>query len=235
MHRWSEAFSKVAVPDRAAGVEVEAGGRSAVSMGPRGLARLVKRAVDVIGALLGLAVLGPVMAVLAVVVRLDGGPVLFRQERLGLAGQRFTLLKFRSMRPDAEAILHGDETLLEAYIANGYKLPPDGDPRVSRVGTFLRRTSLDELPQLWNVLVGHMSLVGPRPVVPLEIEEYGDRAAYLLTVKPGLTGLWQISGRGRVGYPERVDLELEYVQGWSLLLDLKILVLTVPRMFRGAR
>lgn len=194
---------------------------------------LAKRALDLSLATVGLLVLAPVYAAIAAAVRLDSrGPVLFRQERLGRGGKRFRLLKFRSMHADAEDRLREDDELYRRYLEHDYKLPVEQDPRVTRVGGFLRRTSLDELPQLLNVLKGDMSLVGPRPVVPPEIEEYGTHAPVLLGVKPGVTGYWQIAGRSSVGYPERARREIEYVENWSLWLDLVILVRTVPVVLR---
>lgn len=195
--------------------------------------RVSKRTLDVVLSAVGLLALAPLFAVTAAAIRLETpGPVFFRQERLGRGGRRFQLLKFRSMREDAEARLRADEELYERYVENDYKLPIDEDPRITRVGRRLRRTSLDELPQLVNVLKGEMSLVGPRPVVPPEIEEYGRYAPMLLGVRPGVTGHWQVAGRNSVSYPERVRRELEYVERWSLWLDLAILVRTVPVVLR---
>lgn len=195
--------------------------------------RMTKRALDVLLSGVGLLALAPLFAAVAVAVRLDTkGPVFFRQERLGRGGRRFELLKFRSMRQDAEAWLRADEELYERYVENDYKLPIDEDPRITRVGRLLRRSSLDELPQLLNVLMGEMSLVGPRPVVPPEIEEYGRYAPMLLGVRPGVTGHWQVAGGDGASYPERVRRELEYVERWSLWLDLAILVRTVPVVVR---
>lgn len=187
----------------------------------------IKRCIDVVGAVLLLIITFPILCAVAVGVKLDSpGPVLFRQRRLGLNGRVFTLYKFRSMRADAEQLLRENAYLYGLYVQNGYKLPREIDPRISRFGSFLRQTSLDELPQLFNVIRGDMSLVGPRPIVEEEIREYGDRASLFLSAKPGLTGYWQVSGRSNVGYPERVDIELEYVVRWSLWLDLMILLKT---------
>lgn len=199
------------------------------------LAQLIlKRTVDLVLATLGIVVLAPLMAAVAVVVKLDSpGPVLFRQKRLGAGGRPFTIYKFRSMRSDAEEVLRSNPELLERYIANNYKLPEGQDPRISRLGRFLRKSSLDELPQLFNVIRGDMSLVGPRPIVPKELEEYGDRASIVLAVKPGVTGYWQVSGRSDVGYPERADLDIHYIVHWSTFLDLKILLLTIPNVLRS--
>jgi exopolysaccharide production protein ExoY len=198
---------------------------------------VLKRSFDVLASAAALTLLGPLMVVLAVAVKLDTpGPVLFRQRRLGVGGRAFTIYKFRSMRADAETVLRADPVLYQKYLENDYKLPPEEDPRVSRLGRFLRRSSLDELPQLLNVMVGDMSLVGPRPIVPAEIKEYGSQAPTFLGVKPGVTGHWQVSGRSNVGYPERAELDVNYVLGWSLGMDLKILFLTIPAVLarRGA-
>ena len=194
-----------------------------------------KRALDLLGAIVGLALLSPIMAATALAVCLEGRPILFRQKRLGVGGRPFTIYKFRSMRPDAEKVLRDNDLLYRKYVDNNYKLPPDEDPRISNVGRFIRRASLDELPQLFNVLLGDMSLVGPRPVVPDEIREYGQAAPAFLAVVPGLTGWWQVSGRSRVMYPDRARLDIAYVRNWSLMFDLKILLLTFPRLFNGAQ
>lgn len=195
---------------------------------------LLKRALDVTGALALLIVLSPVLGILYAAVRFDSpGSALFAQERVGLGGRSFRILKFRTMRTDAEHMLRADSALYATYVANGYKLPSREDPRVSRLGRALRSTSLDELPQLINVLRGDMSLVGPRPVVGPELDHYDEVARRLvLGVRPGLTGYWQVVGRGRVSYPERVTLDVFYVTSWSLALDLKILMRTIPAVLQ---
>ena len=198
---------------------------------------VVKRALDIVGALLLIVFFLPLMIVLAVAVKLGSpGPVLFRHRRAGLGGKFFWLLKFRSMRADAEELLYEDPDLYRRYAENDFKLPEDEDPRVTRFGRFLRKTSLDELPQLLNVLKGDLSLVGPRPVVEPELEMYRGRIPTLLSVKPGMTGAWQISGRSEVAFPARAEMDLEYVRNWSLIEDLWILFMTVPAVFarRGA-
>jgi len=140
------------------------------------------------------------------------------------------------MHTDAEALLRADAGLYAEYVGNNYKLAEDRDPRLTRVGRFLRKTSLDELPQLINVFIGEMSLVGPRPIVPEELSQYGPGAPAFLSLKPGITGAWQVNGRSDVGYPDRVDIELEYVRKWSLGRDLWILLRTFPAVLnrRGA-
>ena len=198
---------------------------------------VLKRLLDIVVSAIALVVFSPLMLLVAAAVRLESkGPVFFRQRRVCRHGRMFGCLKFRSMYPDAEKRLRADPELFKAYIENDYKLPEEMDTRVTRVGGFLRRTSLDELPQLWNVLMGDMSLVGPRPIVPEEIRHYNGEAPLLLTLKPGITGAWQVSGRSNLQYPERATVELEYVERWSLLMDLGILLRTVPAVLarRGA-
>jgi exopolysaccharide biosynthesis polyprenyl glycosylphosphotransferase len=190
-----------------------------------GWRRITKRATDVVLTSVGLVVISPVMALIALAVKLsDGGPVLFRQTRVGLDGSTFTMLKFRSMHTDAEARL----AQLRAQNPNiGLMFKLDKDPRVTRVGRFLRRYSLDELPQLFNILAGSMSLVGPRPPLQSEVAVYGDHARRRLLVTPGLTGLWQVSGRALLSWEETVRLDLRYVENWNLTLDLLIIWKTI--------
>lgn len=186
-----------------------------------GWRRIIKRVTDVVLTSVGLVLIAPLLAMIALVVKMgDGGPVLFRQTRVGIDGRTFTMLKFRSMRVDAE------ERLAELQAANegaGPLFKMRNDPRITRVGGFLRRYSLDELPQLFNVLSGSMSLVGPRPPLPTEADQYGDDVRRRLLVTPGLTGLWQVSGRSALSWEESVRLDLRYVENWSLGLDLLIL------------
>ena len=194
---------------------------------PQAIRPTIKRAIDVVGATVGLAILSPVIAVVSALIMLDSpGPVLFAHQRLGKGGCRFNCLKFRSMRVDAERALLEDERLHERYIANSYKIPTDHDPRVTRIGRFLRKTSLDEVPQLWNVLMGDMSLVGPRPIIDEEAVHYEGTLEELLSVRPGMSGAWAVKGRSRVGYPARAAMELEYARGWTVLGDLAILART---------
>ena len=194
----------------------------------------LKRAIDVVGATLFLALSAPLLALLALAVRLDSaGPVLLRQERCGYRGRSFTCLKFRTMRPDSDDGPH------RQYVVGLLTTRPDqangdgvfklvDDDRVTRVGHWLRRTSLDELPQLWNVLRGDMSLVGPRPPLPYEVEVYSERQRERLRCLPGLTGLWQVSGRNQISYRDMVEIDLRYIREWSIGLDLRILARTVP-------
>lgn len=196
--------------------------------------RAVKRAIDIIGSSLGLLVLSPLLAAVAVWVKLDSsGSVVFAQERLGRHGRRFRCYKFRSMLQNAEEVLRSDPALHQLYLDSDYKLPEDRDPRLTNSGRFLRKTSLDELPQLVNVLLGQMSLIGPRPIVPNEIEHYEQGAPLFLSLRPGITGAWAANGRSKIGYPDRAHMELEYVRNWSLFSDLAILVKTVPAVIRS--
>ena len=194
---------------------------------------LAKRVVDVVVGTVGLLIVAPVFLLIWLLVRLESrGPGLFAQQRLGRNLKPFQCLKFRSMHANAEQRLLSDPALLERYKACGYKLPASEDPRLTRVGRFLRRTSLDELPQLVNVLRGDMSLVGPRPIVPEELQQYGRWSALFLSLKPGMTGAWAVNGRSTVAYPDRADLELEYVRTWSVLGDVRILLRTLPAVLR---
>ena len=196
---------------------------------------LAKRVGDIVASILILLLLSPLFVAIGFIIQLTSrGPVLFRQTRLGVHGKRFSLLKFRTMVVDAEQILKSSPALYAEYLANNYKLPKCSDPRITRVGSFLRTTRLDELPQLLNVLTGDMSLVGPRPIVPAEVEKYGDAAELFLSVKPGMTGRWQISGRSDVQtYEKRIQLDLEYIRDQSLHKDFEILLRTIPTVLRG--
>jgi len=197
------------------------------------LAAALRRVVDVLGASLLLVVLAPLLAVVAALVRwTTGSPVIYAHERVGRLGRRFTVYKFRSMVPDADRILRRSPEIYRRYVAANYKLPEAEDPRITRLGLILRRTSIDELPQLWNVLRGDMSLIGPRPVVPEELAEYRDYGRLLLRVRPGLTGAWQVGGRSLISYPERARIDLNYVASRSLPDDVLILLRTVPAVLR---
>ncbi|MEY3730622.1 MAG: hypothetical protein RLZZ57_1378, partial [Pseudomonadota bacterium] len=189
---------------------------------------IAKRALDIVGAGLGLVVLAPFFLIVAMMVRADGGPAFFAHQRVGRGGKLFGCLKFRSMVIDSQA-------RLEALLANDPAARAEwdatrklkNDPRITRVGRFLRSTSLDELPQLINVLRGEMSLVGPRPVQEAEIDRYyGASAAHYMAVRPGITGLWQVSGRSETSYESRVALDVAYVSRPSLLADIAILLRT---------
>jgi lipopolysaccharide/colanic/teichoic acid biosynthesis glycosyltransferase len=195
---------------------------------------VVKRTFDVACALFGLLLIAPAMALVAVIVKLDSpGPVLFRQIRVGAGGRRFNIIKFRTMVRDAERILEADSELREAYEANDFKLSVEEDPRVTRAGRWLRRMSLDELPQLWNVLWGDMSLVGARPVPENHFAAFGPAQYAYTRMRPGVTGYWQVNGRNLASMEESNDF---YLHNWSLWLDVRILARTVPAVLarRGA-
>ena len=183
-----------------------------------------KRAIDIAGSLLFFFVLTPLLLVIVACIKLSGrGPILYKQKRLGRDGKLFWCFKFRTMVPDAESELAGSGDLLAQFVEK-YKIKDD--PRVTRVGAVLRGTSLDELPQLWNVLRGDMSLIGPRPIVEPELRKYGVHASKLLTVKPGLGGIWQVSGRSDTSYADRVAMDMRYIESRSLGLDLTLLIRT---------
>jgi lipopolysaccharide/colanic/teichoic acid biosynthesis glycosyltransferase len=194
---------------------------------------VTKRALDLVGSAVGFVVLTPVMAVIAAAIFVDSGlPILYRSQRLGLHGVPITVLKFRSMHGShhhlAELLTADEERRLEYDVSRKLR----ADPRRTRVGVFLRKTSLDELPQLWNVLVGEMSLVGPRPYFADEMTDLPE-ASELLSVRPGLTGLWQVNGRSDRTFAERVSLETRYVRRRGFVLDFKILALTVRAVVSG--
>ncbi|WP_225448250.1 sugar transferase [Streptacidiphilus sp. P02-A3a] len=194
--------------------------------------RLPKEFVDRVLASILLLVLSPLLLAIALVIRFDStGPALFRQRRVGKHGEHFTMLKFRTMRKNAEVLRAEIEHLNQN--SDGMLFKVREDPRVTRVGSVLRHYSLDELPQLINVVSGHMSLVGPRPSLPEEVEGYTEEVKRRLLVKPGLTGLWQVSGRSDLPWDEAVRLDLGYVDNWSLGLDLAILLRTAPAVMRG--
>jgi exopolysaccharide biosynthesis polyprenyl glycosylphosphotransferase len=195
-----------------------------------GVSWIAKHVVDRLGSALLLLMIAPLLLVVAIGVKLDGGPVFFRQTRVGRHGREFTMLKFRSMVVDAEARL---TELIAANEGAGPLFKLKHDPRITRLGAFLRRYSLDELPQLFNVLGGTMSLVGPRPPLPREVVSYARDAQRRLLVKPGLTGLWQISGRSDLTWEESVRLDLRYVENWNLALDALILWKTIGAVLKS--
>jgi exopolysaccharide biosynthesis polyprenyl glycosylphosphotransferase len=233
-------------------LDLENGGRPAdvtlyPDLWPQGTAakasQSIKRAIDIIGSLGALVLLSPLFIVIAVVIKLTSkGPIFFRQQRLGQYGVPFTFLKFRSMYFQSDAKVHrdyvrqlisGNEDRQQPESNGGvYKIKDDS--RITLVGRFLRKTSLDELPQFFNVLNGEMSLVGPRPPIPYEVEAYEVwHRRRFLEVKPGITGLWQVEGRSRVKFDEMVRLDLKYAKTWSLWLDIKILLRTPAAVLRG--
>ena len=193
--------------------------------------RTLKRSVDLVGASILLVLSSPVIFTLAMRIKHhDGGPAFFRRRVVGPKGE-FDAFKLRTMRVDADEVLQGDALLRRRFEVN-FKLKDD--PRITSVGLALRRTGLDELPQLWNVLKGEMSLVGPRMITPIELKRYGDAAWIFSEMKPGLTGSWQISGDQQAGYDRRIKMDLLYVENWSLLFDLEILIKTPARVLRGS-
>jgi exopolysaccharide biosynthesis polyprenyl glycosylphosphotransferase len=194
----------------------------------------IKRAIDIIGALVAMLVTIPLWIVVAVAIKLDSpGPVFFVQHRCGYRGRTFPFIKFRTMFVDAEARMDEVQKLNEQ---SGPVFKIHDDPRITRTGRILRRFSIDELPQLLNVLLGQMSLVGPRPPLPSEVQHYETDHRGRLSMRPGITCLWQISGRNQIAFEDWVKLDLEYVERWSLLLDFEILMATIPAVLsaRGA-
>jgi lipopolysaccharide/colanic/teichoic acid biosynthesis glycosyltransferase len=193
---------------------------------------VAKRCFDVLGASLALLLLSPLIVAIVAISYASGQPPIFRHRRVGQHGVCFNCLKFRTMVPNASQVLqdllNSDRQIKEEWLRD-HKLKDD--PRVTRLGRFLRRTSLDELPQLWNVILGEMSLVGPRPVVPDELPRYGNRVGIFLSAVPGVTGLWQVSGRNNTDYRRRVALDVCYIRSRSIVLDIFILLKTLPAVF----
>ncbi len=218
------------------------GGIPVIDLGQRGLngwPRLVKRAFDIAGASVGIVLTSPLLLLIAVLIKLDSpGSILYKQERLGEGCRLFRMFKFRSMQANANPALH--RALATRLIRENIRtndpngsLKLENDPRVTRVGRFLRKTSMDELPQLFNVLRGEMSLVGPRPPIPYEVELYQDWHKRRFETIPGITGLWQVKGRNRVSFDEMVRMDLEYIENQSLWLDLKLLIQTPLAVVSG--
>ncbi|MEQ3746454.1 MAG: sugar transferase [Henriciella sp.] len=194
-----------------------------------GLNGAIKRALDLALVIPALLFLLPVFAIIAILIKVEGGPLLYRQIRIGRDGQRFSMLKFRTMQVDAEQrlvrmIAHCPDTKAEWDAFQKLRR----DPRVTRCGDFLRRTSLDELPQLLNILMGDMSVVGQRPILPSQRDAYGLHIYGYERARPGLTGLWQVSGRNSLTFEDRAALGSDYINRWSLWLDIKLILLTVP-------
>jgi len=210
---------------------------------PAKVSRVIKRCIDIIGSLFALLILSPLLILIAIMIKLTSkGPILFSQQRMGQYGARFTFLKFRSMYFKSDAKIH--QEYVQRFISGMHdKAQPSSqesvykitdDPRVTPVGRLIRRTSLDELPQFFNVLCGEMSLVGPRPPIPYEVERYEIwHRRRFLEVKPGITGLWQVEGRSRTRFDEMVRLDLKYARTWSPWLDIKILLRTPKAVLRG--
>lgn len=233
----SAALSSVSFPpqsgDRAASADVILPGPSLVRLRP--VQQVLKRGFDVIGSLVLILLVLPLALIAALVIAVDSrGPILFVHRRVGRNEVEFPLVKFRTMIRKAEDALADhiarDEEQLDEW-ERSRKLR--NDPRITRAGGFLRRFSIDEVPQILNVFWGHMSLVGPRPIVRDEVPYFGDRARQILGVRPGVTGLWAVSGRSNLSYEERVELEFRYASSWNLWMDAKILLRTIPAVFRG--
>lgn len=190
---------------------------------------LLKRVLDLIGAALGILILSPLLIFIALLIKIENpnGAVLFKQIRLGQRGQPFHMYKFRTMVCNADAVF---EQIKANNEIQGKMFKMKQDPRITSVGRFLRQTSLDELPQLWNVILGDMSLVGPRPPLEREYSDYTEQDKRRLDIRPGCTGLWQVSGRNSLSFEEMVSLDIQYIEGCSLMLDLYILIKTIPVM-----
>lgn len=194
--------------------------------------KFLKRALDVIVAMASLVSLAPLLALVALLIKLtDGGPVLFWQTRIGRWGREFSFPKFRSMVPNAEQLI---ERLLEQNDhKEGVTFKMRRDPRITWIGRIIRKLSIDELPQLWCVLKGEMTLVGPRPPVPREVAQYSLAERRRLDVTPGLTCIWQVSGRSNIPFPQQVELDVEYIESQSIWLDIKLLLKTIPAVLLG--
>jgi len=191
-----------------------------------------KRSIDIIVSMFALIILSPVFLLIWIIdlcSTSNRGPLLYKQVRVGYHGKKFKMYKFRSMVINADQKLRANKELYAKYVANNYKLKPDDDPRITKIGYFLRKASIDEIPQFINILKGDMSIVGPRPVVEEELVQYDQQK--LLSIKPGAMGLWQASGRSMVGYPQRADIEMKYIDHASLKFDFKILLKNIANIF----
>ena len=218
---------KVSIDEFTGLLTIEANGEEPFN---RGLNRLIKRQIDVIGAFFGLIIFAPVYLFLALIIKIeDGGPIIYRRRVLGKEGKEFDAFKMRSMKVNADELLNSNPKLKRSFEKN-YKLI--NDPRITRVGKFMRKFSLDEFPQFVNVLKGQMSLVGPRMIVKSELQKYGKWAEKRLKVKPGITGFWQVNGRQNTNYSERVLMDMFYIDNWSIWMDIIILIKTVWKVFK---
>ncbi len=198
--------------------------------------KTLKRTIDIIGSLLGLIILSPIFLILSIVVKADSpGPIFFAHKRLGYNGNLIRIYKFRTMVINAEELLNNLSPEQKEEFAKNFKL--ESDPRITKVGNFLRKSSLDELPQLLNILKGELSIVGPRPIVEKELKNYGIYGEKLLSVKPGLTGNWQANGRSDTTYEERVEMDMQYIDNRSIFMDIKIIFKTFSAVIKkqGAR
>ena len=190
---------------------------------------LSKRIIDIIGSLIGLILLSPILIIVGILIKFESkGPIVFTQKRVGKDGKEFDMYKLRSMVVNAEEI---KEKLKEQNEMSGPMFKMKDDPRITKVGKFIRKTSIDELPQLFNVLKGDMSLVGPRPPIPHEVAEYNNYQMQRLLVKPGLTCIWQVSGRNSIGFDEWVEMDLDYIKNRNLFMDIKLIFKTIGVLF----
>jgi exopolysaccharide biosynthesis polyprenyl glycosylphosphotransferase len=197
----------------------------------RGLGLAAKRCMDIIASSILIFIISPVYILTAIAIKLDSkGSIIYKQQRIGRNGKPFSMLKFRSMVTDADILLKQLENKNEV---DGIAFKMKGDPRITKVGKFIRKYSIDELPQLFNVLIGNMSLVGPRPPLPYEVERYGDWEWRRLEVLPGITGLWQVSGRSDLSFQQWMSLDIYYIENWSIAFDIKILLKTIPVVLKG--
>lgn len=193
--------------------------------------KVVKRITDIIGGIIGLILLSPVFLILAICIKIDSkGPVIFAHKRIGKNGKEFNMYKFRSMYKNAEEMIENFNEEQKIEWQENFKL--ENDPRITKVGKFLRKTSLDELPQILNIIKGDLSIIGPRPIVDEELKKYGDNKEKFLSITPGLTGYWQANGRSNTTYEERMQMELYYIDNQSLLLDIKIFFKTIVSVIK---
>lgn len=193
--------------------------------------KVVKRITDIIGGIIGLILLSPVFLILAICIKIDSkGPVIFAHKRIGKNGKEFNMYKFRSMYKNAEEMIENFNEEQKIEWQENFKL--ENDPRITKVGKFLRKTSLDELPQIVNIIKGDLSIIGPRPIVDEELKKYGDNKEKFLSITPGLTGYWQANGRSNTTYEERMQMELYYIDNQSLLLDIKIFFKTIVSVIK---
>jgi exopolysaccharide biosynthesis polyprenyl glycosylphosphotransferase len=227
-----EYWTKAATPTGRARIILRSWTRRIVWQAVIGGSLLLKRTIDLVVAFLAVLALSPILGLAALLVKLeDHGPIFFCQKRVGLRGRVFGMWKFRSMRRDAEALKASLASQNE--MAGGVIFKMKNDPRITKVGKWLRKFSIDEMPQLWNVLKGEMSLVGPRPPVPAEVEKYTVEDRQRLLARPGLTCFWQVGGRSEIDFAGQVRLDLDYIRAESVALDLKLLLQTVPAVLLG--
>lgn len=201
---------------------------------PSNFLEIITRGRDLFFGIIALIQLSPIILAVSLAVYITSGrPIFFCQERWGKHGMLFRMYKFRTMRKDAEIVLKSNPKLYRKYIQNDCKIKAEEDPRVTKIGCFLRRWSLDEIPQFINVVKGDMSLIGPRPVLPEQLKEYGNDVEEFLSVRPGVTGLWQVTGRSQVQYPERKYIDLAYIRNRSIRSDLRIFLKTIKTVLAG--